>query len=75
MNELSIGSKIELPFVTLEVCETEMRLGNPDCWDCFFAHACEELKCIDMVEGLVGECVSGNRSDKKSVYFKVIERK
>lgn len=75
MNELSIGSKIELPFVTLEVCEVEMHLASPDCSDCFFAHVCEELKSIETVEGVVGECVSGKRSDKKGVYFKVIERK
>lgn len=74
-NELPIGSKIELPFVTLEVCESVPKECGTDCDKCFFTHICEIYNNIDVVKGVVGDCLRITRSDKKDVYFKVIERK
>lgn len=67
MNELPIGTKIELPFVTLEVCESNK------CNKCWLQDLCDEE--LTFAYKLVGTCLSDERSDKKDVYFKVIERK
>lgn len=75
INEFPIGSKIELPFVTLEVCESENMKCSSGCFQCFFSNICETLANIEVVEAIVGECIPDCRSDKKDVYFKVIERK
>lgn len=67
MNEIPIGSKIELPFVTLEVCESR------GCSACWFRDLCDEEPTF--AYKLVGTCLSDERSDKKDVCFKVVERK
>lgn len=67
MNELPIGTIIELPFVTLEVCESNK------CGKCWLRDLCENE--WTFAYEIVGTCVSHERSDKKGVYFKVIERK
>lgn len=74
-NELPIGSKIKLPFVTLEVCESNPKECGSCYSECFFSHLCETYNNIDVVESIVGDCLRVTRSDKKEVYFKVIERK
>lgn len=70
MNELSIGSKIELSFITLEVVEEDI-----DCEECFFSKICSSYDYVEFGKKIVGECMADKRVDGKNVFFKVIERK
>lgn len=70
MKELSIGSKIELSFITLEVVEEDI-----DCEECFFSKICTTYDYIESAKSIVGECMAEKRIDGKNVLFKVVERK
>lgn len=64
MKELPIGSKIKLPFVTLEVVE------GHSCCNCFFIEVCEENG--KFIYETFGTCDASEREDKTNVIFKEI---
>ena len=66
MKELPIGSKIKLPFVTLEV---EVVEGH-SCCNCFFIEVCEENG--EFVSESFGGCDPLEREDETNVIFKEI---
>lgn len=66
MKELPIGTKIKLPFVTLEV----EAVGGHSCENCFFIEVCEENG--EFVSESFGACAAYEREDKTNVIFKEI---
>lgn len=66
--ELPIGTRIELPFTTLEVVEEKDRIIV--CNDCYFQSFCTED--CNTICNLFGGCNSIERNDKTNVIFKEV---
>jgi hypothetical protein len=64
IREVPIGTKVKLPFLTIEVVESEYGI----CEGCLF----EEVDKCSFCSSGFGECVASLRTDKKQVVFKVI---
>lgn len=64
MKELPVGTEIKLPFLTLEIVETE----GVNCRYCYLSDLCDE--CGNIVYDMFGTCCKDERKDKKSIYFK-----
>lgn len=67
--ERRIGEQFYYGGVTLEVCVAKSPISKP-CEDCYFLH---NEKCFKFMD-ITGKCSDTFREDKRSVYFKEVEK-